>query len=564
MHTPSHRNPTAYLDAHGIAHVQMSEQQEGFGAPRRSTLMRGLGISGQAADRLREKMRRADETGDGIEDILREAQRLLRAKGVAYYPGVADAPDAPDGIAFVDRGDPKAETLLYDHRDGRFTVNAWGPAVARQRERFSKNNPDPAKRYRDLQRMAAPGSGASENERAMAQRLLAKMTPPPEERPTPRSGGYAYSPPRRKPEPWQTDPRDSTEIYRNDLSDLNFAKKSIYEHASEPRVRVTLQGFDGTYLRSIFQAFSSMNDLGYAAEVLETWGEDYFKKGGTFEIVIGRVEGEDDITRILRVRGVDVSHLGLVVHTDDFYDPDLAAGYFKQLDKYLSKNLPKYVAAATGAPMPTQFVTNPRRPKKTSTAKRRGARRASDKQWYVTVNYGFGQEVKTYGPTSKAEAERTYDYLNDSLMSPGDTLSIYSGKDLRAAKHARKAVARERKRPDYRWNPSFKSPHAGPSAQRMADALDISLPVAMMLKVKMKTGSSSVENILKVADDLLDGHGVEYIESLTDTMRSREGLSYVNMGDTYDTTLIYDHGKGRFVVSSWGDIVERDAKRFGY
>lgn len=86
----------------------------------------------------------------------------------------------------------------------------------------------------------------------------------------------------------------------------------------------------------------------------------------------------------------------------------------------------------------------------------------------------------------------------------------------------------------------------------------------MMLKVKMKTGSSSVENILKVADDLLDGHGVEYIESLTDTMRSREGLSYVNMGDTYDTTLIYDHGKGRFVVSSWGDIVERDAKRFGY
>lgn len=486
MHTLSHRNPTAYLDARGIAHVQMAEQQEGFGAPRRSTLMRGLGISGQAADRLREKMRRADETGDGIEDILREAQRLLRAKGVAYYPGVADAPDAPDGIAFVDRGDPKAETLLYDHRDGRFTVNAWRPAVARQRERFSKNNPDPAKRYRDLQRMAAPGSGASENERAMAQRLLAKMTPPPEERPTPRSGaytgGYSYSPPRRQPEPWQTDPRDLTEIYRNDLTDLNFAKKSIYEHASAPRVRVTLHGFDGSYGRSMFTAFSSLDDLGYAAEVLEAWGEPYFKKNGVFDAVIGMVEGESD-ARVLRIRGEDVSDLGLTLDHDSFnLNP------FN--DSSFGRRLRALVEAHTGAPMPTQFVTNPRRP-------------------------------------------------------------------------AAKKSAAAKKRPARRKNPSFKSPHAGPSVKRMVEFLGIRKAGAEMLKAKMNDGDSA-GSILKAADHLLYGNGVEYIESLTDTMRIREGLSYVNMGDTYDTTLIYDHGKGRFVVSSWGDIVERDAKRFGY
>jgi hypothetical protein len=569
--THRHQNPSAYLDARGVAHVQMPEQQEGIPGPRIANMVRSLGLSRAAAERLREKMRRADETGDGIEDILREAQRALRAKSVAYYPGAADAPGAPDGIAFVDRGDPKAETLLYDHRDGRFTVNAWGPAVARQRERFSKNNPDPAKRqnpprtivcltgfgdwwsvsedqwpkvvragmagdneaavkqatrvrqkpwaavgsavpvlrsvfdltpedweyydkevrdvaasterarkaarrknpdpakrYRDLQRMAAPGSGASENERAMAQRLLAKMTPPPEERPTPRAGGYAYSPPRRQPEPWQTDPRDSTEIYRNDLSDLNFAKKSIYEHASEPRVRVLVQGFDGNYLRSAFSAFSSMNDLGYAAEVLEAWGEDYFKKGGTFEIVIGRVEGEDDTTRILRVRGVDVSHLGLVVHTDDFYDPDLYSTYFTQLTKYLSKNLPKYVAAATGVSMPTQFVTNPRRPRR---------------------------------------------------------------------------------------NPAFKSPHAGPSVKRMVDFLGISKSDAQALKDQMNEGAT-VGSILKAADRILDGNGVESIGGYGG------GLSYVNMGDTYDYTLIYDRKSRRFVAAAWGDIVEAQPRRF--
>ena len=34
------------------------------------------------------------------------------------------------------------------------------------------------------------------------------------------------------------------------------------------------------------------------------------------------------------------------------------------------------------------------------------------------------------------------------------------------------------------------------------------------------------------------------------------------MGDTYDTTLLYDHKTGRFSVGSWGDIVERQPRRF--
>jgi hypothetical protein len=460
-------NPSAYLDARGVAHVQMPEQQEGIPGPRIANMVRSLGLSRAAAERLREKMRRADETGDGIEDILREAQRLLRAKGVAYYPGAADASGAPDGIAFVDRGDPKAETLLYDHRDGRFTVNAWGPAVARQRERFSKNNPDPAKRYRDLQRMAAPGSGASENERAMAQRLLAKMTPPPEERPTPRTGGYSYSPPRRQPEPWQTDPRDSTEIYRNDLSDLNFAKKSIYEHASAPRVRVTLHGFDGSYGRSMFTAFSSLDDLGYAAKVLEAWGEPYHKKNGVFDAVIGMVEGESD-ARVLRVRGEDVSGLDLTLDHDSFNQNPFN-------DSSFGRRLRALVEAHTGAPMPTQFVTNPRRP----AAKKSAARR----------------------------------------------------------------------------NPAFKSPHAGPSVKRMVDFLGISKSDAQALKDQMNEGAT-VGSILKAADRILDGNGVESIGGYGG------GLSYVNMGDTYDYTLIYDRKSRRFVAAAWGDIVEAQPRRF--
>lgn len=105
------------------------------------------------------------------------------------------------------------------------------------------------------------------------------------------------------------------------------------------------------------------------------------------------------------------------------------------------------------------------------------------------------------------------------------------------------------------------SPHAGPSVQRMVDFLKISKGDAAAVKARMDAGAP-YQNILEEADRLLNGHGVEYIQSHADTMRSQDGLSYVNMGDTYDTTLLYDHKTGRFSVGSWGDIVERQPRRF--
>jgi len=183
---------------------------------------------------------------------------------------------------------------------------------------------DLAKRYRDLQRMAAPSSGATANERAMAQRLLAKMAPPEPQRQAPRtpsSGGYRYG--REPVPPWQTDERSFfNDIYRNDFTDLNFALKSIYAHASVPRLKVSLHGFDGYYGRSMFTAFSSLDDLGYAAEVLEAWGDSHFKKDGVFDAVIGVVGGPGSDVRVLRIWGEDVSGLGLTLdHDSDNQNP---------------------------------------------------------------------------------------------------------------------------------------------------------------------------------------------------------------------------------------------------
>lgn len=213
-------------------------------------------------------------------------------------------------------------------------VGVAGVGAAAWSERGGSAAVDPAKRYRDLQRMASPGSGATANERAMAQRLLAKMTPPPQQAPraTYRASSAGYTPPRRQSQPWQTDPRDATEIYRNDLTDLNFAKKAIYEHASAPRVKATFWAFDGSYGRDTITAFSSMDDLGYGGKVLEIWGEPYFKRDGVFDAVVVTLAEEPGQARVVRIRGQNVSGDGIVVeHESVNQNPFNDAGFARRL-----------------------------------------------------------------------------------------------------------------------------------------------------------------------------------------------------------------------------------------
>lgn len=62
---------------------------------------------------------------------------------------------------------------------------------------------------------------------------------------------------------------------------------------------------------------------------------------------------------------------------------------------------------------------------------------------------------------------------------------------------------------------------------------------------------------LHVLDSIAETCGVEYIEHEDDTFHTVYGLDYLNTGDSYTRTIIYDHSKGRYIVAAWGDIVER-------
>jgi len=58
---------------------------------------------------------------------------------------------------------------------------------------------------------------------------------------------------------------------------------------------------------------------------------------------------------------------------------------------------------------------------------------------------------------------------------------------------------------------------------------------------------------------VMGGHGCEAIRASNGRCGAYYGdivAGYVNMGDTYDVTLLFDYGRGAVYVTSWGDWVE--------
>ena len=54
-------------------------------------------------------------------------------------------------------------------------------------------------------------------------------------------------------------------------------------------------------------------------------------------------------------------------------------------------------------------------------------------------------------------------------------------------------------------------------------------------------------------DRIIDGNGIEEIPEGNN--KKSPAIMYVNMGDSYDITVMFV--KGQFVIGAWADIVER-------
>lgn len=85
---------------------------------------------------------------------------------------------------------------------------------------------------------------------------------------------------------------------------------------------------------------------------------------------------------------------------------------------------------------------------------------------------------------------------------------------------------------------------------------------------------SRVEYVMKVISHYLDLHGVESLQTYTNKIRSlyfggfgdekATVALYVNCGDTYDPTLLYDVERRTFLLTSYGDWVETAERKGRY
>lgn len=69
---------------------------------------------------------------------------------------------------------------------------------------------------------------------------------------------------------------------------------------------------------------------------------------------------------------------------------------------------------------------------------------------------------------------------------------------------------------------------------------------------------TQIEINMHAASELTGMHGTE---ALFGAQVKWPDMEYVNSGDTYTTTLIYDYLRGRYLVMSYGDWVEREERK---
>ena len=65
---------------------------------------------------------------------------------------------------------------------------------------------------------------------------------------------------------------------------------------------------------------------------------------------------------------------------------------------------------------------------------------------------------------------------------------------------------------------------------------------------------------LLACDIILQTCGIEYIRHRDDTCRVNYGLDFLNVGESYQRTLMYDYRLEKFRIDNLGDILEMPSK----
>ena len=106
-----------------------------------------------------------------------------------------------------------------------------------------------------------------------------------------------------------------------------------------------------------------------------------------------------------------------------------------------------------------------------------------------------------------------------------------------------------------------------PSAETLRKRLNLSHYQARCCRAALEWGRHQYDpgHALDLLQQSLrnDGrfHGREYAPTTRDTSTDPKGAEYLNAGDTYACTVLYDHKRGTFRVTSLGDFIETQERR---
>lgn len=75
---------------------------------------------------------------------------------------------------------------------------------------------------------------------------------------------------------------------------------------------------------------------------------------------------------------------------------------------------------------------------------------------------------------------------------------------------------------------------------------------------------SNVSERMNAINKCLEGYGVEVIngEAYHSNYWGNIVAEYVNMGDTYTATVLYDVNKGKFIATTYGDWIEKNQNKY--
>lgn len=118
-----------------------------------------------------------------------------------------------------------------------------------------------------------------------------------------------------------------------------------------------------------------------------------------------------------------------------------------------------------------------------------------------------------------------------------------------------------------------------PPVKKIAEALNIDATKAKLIRAVIKGERSPLdvnvapltvawsekcyhapklrECIVKACDEIAGTYGAEVIDPQEDWKEGYPRLEYLNTGDTYSATLIFDFDTMRVYIASWGDVAER-------